>query len=351
VSAKGPNWATETTFELLDWQDIVRDEIARPAVAQVAGGMIAFGDFLFSGTAKRYFEAAWPYGAFFLVPFLNVILYAAVAIGAGILAAGWAPENIAIMAVIGALVACGVFALLMRWPGGRWHVHQALADWIFARAFMYGRRPAMDARLEQFAQRFIAVAQAGGCDEILVVGHSLGATMALMMLTRALEREAGVARRGSKICLLTVGSTIPKLALHPAATRLRAGAARVAGEAPLAWTEYQARRDAISFFRFDPVTLKRFNGNEEGRKPHIREVGIKDMMMPESYLRHWLHTMRLHYQFVMANERRANYDYLMFVCGPADFATLSLAPGGAPDVFDADGALQSPANPKADTGT
>jgi hypothetical protein len=47
--------------------------------------------------------------------------------------------------------------------------------------------------------------------------------------------------------------------------------------------------------------------------------------------------MRLHYQFVMGNEKRTVYDFYMFVCGPADFVALSRSDAGALDLFDEDG--------------
>jgi pimeloyl-ACP methyl ester carboxylesterase len=228
----------------------------------------------------------------------------------------------------------------MRWPGQRWRIAQALADWIFAREYMLGRRPDIDILLDRFADRLIARARAADCDELIVVGHSLGATMAVHMIARALERDPELARHGPAICLLTVGATIPKLALHPAASLLRDRIQRVAQAPGIAWTEYQARRDPISFYKFDPVTLRPFEANAPGRKPRIVLVGLKDMLTDDSYQRHKLNHMRLHYQFVMGNEQRAIYDYFMLIGGPAPFAFLSECPQGALEVFAADGAYQ-----------
>jgi hypothetical protein len=44
------------------------------------------------------------------------------------------------------------------------------------------------------------------------------------------------------------------------------------------------------------------------------------MLAPEFYARRRWNFFRMHYQFIMANDRRAAYDYFMFVCGPAPFA-------------------------------
>lgn len=340
VRARGPDWFTEADFQLLDWQDFVREEIARPVVRQLIEGMVAFVDFLFSGTAIRYFRAAWPYGAFFAVPFLNVLWFALAALGAGLGAAlALKTCGVFIQAVVALAAAVAVFAILMSTLGRRWRVRQALADWIFAREYMYGRRQQMTARVKEFAQAIVSAAQAGQHDELVVIGHSLGATAAVATLRQALAIDNQLTQRGTKLCLLTVGSTIPKLALHPAAGALRECASRVAAEPGIDWTEYQARRDVISFFKFDPVRLRRFDGNVQGRKPHIRLIGMKDLFTPETYSRNWLRQMRLHYQFVMANERRAQYDFFMFVCGPAEFARLSNAPGGPLDLIQSDGSL------------
>jgi len=337
VAASGPNWQTRTRVELLDWQDIVRAEIARPAIVHTARGLVTFADFVFSGTAKRYFELFWPYGLFFLTPYFHVFANIAISATLAIVVAGYVGNSLGALAAFAATF-CVSFATLFKWPGDRFHVRRALADWNFARDFMYGHHPQMEARLDEFAARLVAAAQANECEEILLVGHSLGAQMALVVMARAMERDAGLFRHGAKVRLLTVGSTIGKLALHPAGGRLRACAEQVSAADGLSWSEFQARRDSISFFRLDPVTLKKFKGDQTGERPFIRLIGIKDMMMPDNYNRNWFRHMRLHYQFVMGNEKRSVYDFFMFACGPADFVALSRSDAGALDLFGEDGA-------------
>ena len=55
--------------------------------------------------------------------------------------------------------------------------------------------------------------------------------------------------------------------------------------------------------------------------------------------------MRLHYQFVKANERRTTYDYFMMVCGPIPFARSTLNPSGHVEAIAPDGALIEPVAP------
>ena len=363
VTTQGPGWQVVTVFELLDWSDIVRGELKRPSGRRLFEGLATFAEFISSGTARRYFTANWRYGMFFLVPFLNVFLFAAVAI----LAADYVGTAVAaaltssLWGVAAAAAAASlVFAALMRWPGERWRVRQALADWIFARDYMLGRHPEMNARIEAFVARVVACVRRADAEEIVIAGHSLGAMVAVDVLARAFDRDPALGRHGPKLCLLTVGATIPKLALHPRGAWLRESVRRLAAEPSLTWAEYQARDDFISFHKFDPVKLTRLpppcpppQAGEvinrdppplagEGRVgvggPIIRRVQIHQMLSAPTLRRLRFSYMRLHYQFVMANERRAAYDYFMLMCGPAPFRRTVTESNGPADLYGADGA-------------
>src|SRR5262249_37354821 len=142
--------------------------------------------------------------------------------------------------VIAILLAVAIFLGLLQWPGRRWRVQQGLDDWIFSRDYLYDRRQDVDARLNQFADALVAEAHRNELDEIVVVGHSLGATLAIEVIARALARDPDFGRHGPSVCLLTVGSTIPKFTLHPAGRRFRDAAASIVNETSIAWAEYHA---------------------------------------------------------------------------------------------------------------
>jgi hypothetical protein len=342
VTATAPGWKVETCYEILDWHDIVRAELAGPSLRRLWDGLVTFVDFIASGAVGRYFAANWRYAMFFFVPFVDVILFAAVGI-----AAGWITAAALGHSVLGSAVAVAVavlsFALLLRWPGERWRVGHGLADWIFARDYMLRRRPDIEARVEAFAERLVACVRRGDADEIIIAGHSLGATVVIDMLARALARDPGLGRHGPKLGVLTIGATIPKLALHPGGGWVREAARRVAAEPSLTWAEFQARDDIISFHKFHPVQLTRFDDVNDANPPVIRRVQIHQMLSEAAFRRYRYNFMRLHYQFVMANERRTIYDYFMLICGPAPFWQTVNTPNGPDDLYAADGSLRDPA--------
>jgi pimeloyl-ACP methyl ester carboxylesterase len=345
VTTEASNWRVQTVYEPLLWDDIVLADFARPMSERLGRSCGAFFDFMWSGAVLRYFRANWQYGIFFLFPYLSLVAFAAVALAIAVAAVSFiALSNVMQIALAPAL---GVFIFLglMQWPGRRWRVQQGLDDWIFSWDYLYQRRPDVDARLNRFADELVAQARHNAVDEIVIVGHSLGATLAIEVITRALARDPDLGRHGPSVCLLTVGSTIPKFTLHPAGERFRRCAARIVGEPSIAWAEYHARADAISFYKFNPVTLARFYGDRIEGKPVFRRVMIHDMLKLRTYLRYRLKFMRLHYQFVMANERRSIYDYFMMVCGPIPFARSVLTRKGPEELIALDGALIDPAAP------
>ncbi len=342
VTSAGPNWRATTDYRILAWDDIVRTLDARPDPVRLWRGLGGLTDFLFGGAARGYFRASPRYGFFFFFPYLMVLLFALGGLIAGglafLLLAG--PLGTGGAALAGAAVGLAAFFALFRWPGRHWRLHQALDDWDLARDYLHGKTPSLDARLDDFAAGLVAAAQSGTYDEILLVGHSLGATLILAVIDRALDRDPALAAGPTRIGLLTCGATIPKLALHARGEKVRRQAARVAGTPGLTWVEYQGRHDAINFYKFHPVTLRPAGFDAiEGSAPLLRNANIKHMLTPQKLKRVRKRPMRVHYQFLLANERQASYDYFMFALGPLGFADLTARPEGPLGRFAQDGAL------------
>jgi hypothetical protein len=318
VTAEGPNWQVESSVELLAWDDLVNKDAGASRIVRLLRALIVYSNLLLTGTLLRYAIASPRYFLFAMAPLIETILLGILSWSVAFFLVsliGWPPPVEYSLAVAGGFVA---FLLLLEWPGRRWRIYQALDDWILSLDYVYGKRPDLEARLDHFANRIVSEATSGHADEIVVVGHSLGATFALDAVARALAIDPDLGRHGHSIAVVTVGATIPKCALHPAAHRLRDRIREVVNELSVHWVEYQSRQDAISFYRFDPVTLKRLGAVDDklDGRPLIRRVQAKNMLQPATFAKYRLRVLRLHYQVVMGNERRASYDYFMMICGP-----------------------------------
>jgi hypothetical protein len=348
AEASGPNWTVHTTYEMLRWDDLILQDHSRSMPSRLFSAMGTLGDWIVTGTLFRFFYSSWKYAGFFLFSYLWIAGFALSGAVVGS-ALTWLLGLHGISAVLaGAVAGIATFAGLLHRFGWRLPINHVFDDWIFSRQYVYGKRPKMDARVDQFAAAIVARAQKADVDEIVIVGHCLGAALVMQAVARALKLDPDLTRHGPTICVLTVSATIPKFALHPAGDDVRAATRAVADATAIRWAEYHARDDVISFYRFDPVTLKRIGHNRLDGRPNIRRVQMPTMMGPDQFKRYRFNFMRIHYQMVMGNLQRAPYDYCMVLCGPLPFDEITSVAGGV-DRFGPDGALLTPEAPPAIT--
>ena len=335
VTSEGPNWCTETNVELLAWDDLVNADAKGSRIIRLLRALNVYGNLIWTGTLLRYAMANQRYFLFTIVPLVEAMLLGTFAWSAAFYFARGLRGSPLVDYSLGTIAGLIVFIILLEWPGKRWRIYQAFDDWILSLDYIYGRRAAIETRLDHFAKRIVSESIHGTADEIVIVGHSLGATFAIDAVARALAIEPDLGRCGRSVCVVTVGATIPKCALHPHASRLRNEIRTVADDLSVHWVEYQSRADPISFYRFHPATLRRIRGTNDdlAARPPVRRVQIKDMLYPATFAKYRLRVLRLHYQFVMANERRASYDYFMMICGPVLTKAWTTSPLGLLDFF------------------
>jgi hypothetical protein len=185
----------------------------------------------------------------------------------------------------------------------------------------------------------VAAARDGSADEIVVVGHSTGGVFAPAVIARALELDPDVGRRGPRLLLLTLGSLLPAAALHPGAHRMRDLIARLATEPSLVWIDCVSRKDVLNFWDFDPVSCIGRDLGARRCNPLAWTVRFKDLVSPEYYRRVRWRFLRMHFQFIISGDRRAAYDYVMLVVGPATIPERAAHPEAVAAAFAGDGAF------------
>jgi hypothetical protein len=339
VDAVGPNWWTRTCYTVLRWDELMAPYVERPWIGRVLGGYRALLEFARNGTIRRYFRANIRYGLFVIYPFLVLggcaLLAALVA-----LAAVWAGAPVpALTAPLAGVVA---FALAMRLIGPLFYLDFALADWAFAADLARRDIAGLDTVLDRFAGEVLAAAEDEEADEVLLSSISLGAVMMAETIVRVLGERPALCRRNRKLALLTVGSSILKIGLHPAAKELRAAVGRLGSEWALLWVEYQAKVDFINFYRSDPVADL---GNPPTGKPFVISVRIREMMSEAEYRRARRNSLLLHRQFVMPNGQRYFYDFYQICFGPMSLKERMYLGSQAVGAFAEDGSYKAPAQP------
>jgi len=339
IAAQGPNWSTDAEYRSLLWHDIVISDFARPAWRRVLRSISAFGDFLLTGTAFRYFAVNWRYGLFFLYPVLLLVGFAALAVyGATLLV----DLGLPLPYLSGPLIGLAIFSLFIVWPGRFLLLDYMMDDWIFAQEFVHRTRAGLDERLDDFARQLANVLKTGGYDEVVFAAHSLGCALKVAVVDRALQLAPDFGKNGERLSLLSTGSSLLKIAYHPKGGWMREAVARVSANPAVFWVEYQTMADPISFYKVDPIAALKLPAT--GR-PIIRRVHIRDMLEAATYRRFKGNFFRLHRQLVMGNEKRYFYDYYMICCGPLRLETRVMKPETIVASFAPDGALIQPNSP------
>jgi len=324
IETAGPNWQVATRYDFLRQEHIIRANMAEPMTRQIPRALGWALDYLVSGALVRVFRASWEFGVVLMSFQAMITWWLLLSVGGGWLIAYLAAQyfGLPVLAalVIGIAGAFAVFALL-RPLANRWFAIQINSHWPYLCEFARGEPSCFDAPIDACAERLIAAARANAVDEIVVVGHSGGGALAPVVVARALERDPDLGRRGPSIVLLTLGSIMPGAALHPKAVQLRTVVARLAVEPSISWIDCQSRKDVMNFWDFDPVEGIGVAAGAARCNPLVWKLRFRDMLSPEFYQRLRLNFFRMHYQFIMANDRRAPYDYFMLMCGPVPVAT------------------------------
>ena len=320
VTTAGPDWQVKTTYELLRWDDVVRADAGRPIWRKIALGWLMLVRFMLNGTLLRLGRAHWRFAGFFVYPYLTLLaLVLASGLCGSLVAAlaGWLGVPGVMAGLLGVGVGVAALVALLRVTEAYTYLLYLFDDGISTDAFARGMRPDWSARLALFAGQVIAACRSGA-DEVVIVGHSSGSFMAVDVMAQALARDPALGRHGPAVSLVTLGANLPLLGFNPGAGWFVERLRLVVSEASLAWLDVQSRKDVMSFFRFDQAK----GHGIAVAAPNLTTVSIsfRDMLRPENYNRFRWRFFRVHFQYLMANERKAAWDFYMLICGPSSLA-------------------------------
>jgi pimeloyl-ACP methyl ester carboxylesterase len=352
IHAHGPDWQVATTYEFLRWDDIIAANMARPMWSRYPRALACFVRNLANGMVARVFGASKQYGLVYVYPTVGLLLTLVIPVLIG-WGAGWIAAAAELPSVWAVIVGCMAGVAPYRpvlHAANKSFVIQLTEARLWFDDWAYGRTPEYFKRMDAFARRIISKARLRDVDEIVIVGHSGGGAIALLIAARALEIDPGFAQKNPQVVLATLGSLLPLAALHPRAEATRDAIRRVATEPALKWIDCQARQDYMNFYNFDPIEDVGLDLGAERHNPTIWKVSMKDVVLREQYRALRWNLFRMHFQFIMANDRPAHYDYFMAVCGPVAFAErarLTLGTADAPPLAPAMADSPVPASEQA----
>ena len=319
-----------TEFDVLVWSDIVR--------ASMGGGVIA--------TYWQLLRTAWIYistGALFRLMRLRkgpviAALYPVVVLLAELCAAGlafwWVTRlcsfflnrlsaanygpswfgpwfvQINYLSLIAGLV---VAMLLLRWfkrHDARIFAYYLMHDYAFTAQRRGAFPPELEARIAAFTA-LVAEAAKGGCDEVLVVGHSSGAHVAVSVLADILRSRTTAVPIG----FLSLGQVVPMVSFLPDAQRLRSDLHFLSACDGLTWLDVTAPGDGCAFALCDPVAVSGVSAQDK-RWPLVVSAAFTKTLSPARWKALRWRFFRLHFQYLCAFDQPGDYDYFHITAGP-----------------------------------
>jgi hypothetical protein len=340
IETQADDWHTRTSYDFLRFEDFIQRDLASPVWNTVFHAVWIYWRLVFGGTIARFWKANWRFAIFITYPHLVLLAEAICTAGVafvfrkGLNALG-IPDLFSLMAAAALFVA--LLGTALKYTENQTYLLYLLCDTIWTWQFSQRQRPEWDQRIDRFAQYLCHVARSSDAAEIILVGHSSGSFLGTEILARALKLDPALGRHGPRIVLLTLGGNFPIVGFHAVSQDFRDHLRQLAVEPSVDWIDCQARKDVMNFFEFDPIADHGIELGSSRHNPTIVRVRFREVIKPENYNLFRWKFFRVHFQFVMANERPHAYDFFMIACGPIPLneriarpeAALAIATGDA----------------------
>ena len=222
--------------------------------------------------------------------------------------------------VVAAVLGLAVVPLVLRWfraNDNRFYAYYLMHDYAYAAQAGGGYPPELEARMREFGRAIVAALQQE-YDEVLVVGHSSGAHIAVTVLAD-LFRARQVPVPGPALGLLSLGQVVPMVAFLPGASRLRGDLHDLSACEALTWVDVTAPGDGCAFALCDPVAVTGVAPANK-RWPLVISAAFTQSLSPERWRELRWRFFRLHFQYLCAFDRPRDYDYFQITAGPLTLA-------------------------------
>lgn len=308
---------TEAEVDVLVWSDIVKSSMNQ--------GILS--------TYLQLFRTAWAYigsGALFrlmklrqgpmvaaLYPILLLLVQLIVALlagwGMGAVVTLFSHWSLGLLAAGG--LAWGILAMFRRWDN-RILAYYLMHDYAYSAQSWGANPPELETRMAAFRSS-IARAMAEEVDEVLVVGHSSGAHLAVSILSDLIR--AGQVGSGPALGFLSLGQVVPMVSFLPEARRLRGDLAFLSTRDELTWVDVTAPGDGCAFALCDPVAVTGVAPPNK-RWSLVISAAFSQTLSPERWQELRRQYFRLHFQYMCAFDRPGDYDYFKITAGPLTLA-------------------------------
>lgn len=302
----------EAEVEVLVWSDIVRLSMNQGIAATYLQLVRTAWVYIGSGALYRlmYLRKGPMIAALYPIGMLLLQLILACAAGsiAYLLGALFRPA----VGVVAFAALAWVVLRTFRKYDNRLYAYYLMHDYAFSAQSYGANPPQLETRMAEF-RTLISAALTPDVDEVLVVGHSSGAHLAVSILADLIR--AGLPQNHPPLAFLSLGHVVPMVSFLPRANRLRADLHYLSASPDLTWVDVTAPGDGCAFALCDPVSVTGVAPAAK-RWPLVISAAFTQTLSPKRWAELRWRFFRLHFQYLCAFDRPGDYDYFQITAGP-----------------------------------
>lgn len=325
VNADIDGHITESDFEVLVWSDIVRDSMSNTIAATYAQLFKTAWIYISTGVLWRLMKLRKGPMIAALYPVVFLLGQAGLAFWLGTVVyrlLSWAMQagagfSIWPISLTVAVVASWCVLCWFKTNDNKFFAYYLMHDYSHSAAICGAYSAALKQRIAEFSAA-ISDALRSDVDEVLVVGHSSGAHLAVSALADVL-RDGNLPTKQPALAFLSLGQVVPMVSFLPRADELRRDLHYLSEAAPLTWVDVTAPGDGCAFALCDSVAVSGVARSTQ-RWPLVISAAFSQTLSAARWKALRWRFFRSHFQYLCAFDRPADYDYFQITGGPVSLA-------------------------------
>lgn len=317
VTAQMDGVEVHTEFKVLVWSDIVRASMHQGIAATYLQLLRTAWVYIASGALFRLMRLRKGPIIAALYPVAMLLLQLALA---ALLALAMTKAMTRLvpwpLAAIAGLSAGGLILRWFRAQDHRLFAYYLMHDYAFTAGANGAYPAALEVRMAEFGS-ILRASLDGDCDEVLVIGHSSGAHLAVSVLADLIR--GGLPDGRPSLSFLSLGQVVPMVSFLPDARRLRGDLHFLCASDALTWVDVTAPGDGCAFALCDPVAVSGVAAAGK-RWPLVISAAFTQTLSPARWKALRWRFFRLHFQYLCAFDRPGIYDYFRITAGPQSLA-------------------------------
>lgn len=302
----------------LHWDDIVRQHWPRRPLAILRSFRDCYVWYILRGGLAKIHQLCpnvalcGAYPLLFVGFWLVLTLVISLGLGHLLLSLGVATVPVQSLQLLGAI------ALLRL---GWFLAEQRRVIWLF-RSIGFTHRlgqtplPELDERMTALARRILDLEAEEPADQVLLVGHSSG-SFVMVMLAAALQRQPEYPQVRDRLQLLSLGQNLANLAVHRGASGFHRDLLQLAREPLLPWRDITSHDDYLCFAGVDPY--RSCGLPEPEQYPQMDTIPLAQRLSLDGWWALINHQFQLHFEYLQTAppDRQGGFDYLELLLSPA----------------------------------